>query len=180
MTTWVLLLRGINLAGRNRVPMAQLRRILVELGHEQVRTHLQSGNAVVSSDRGDPEAIGAELTDRLDRDLGVPATVMVRSADELDAVAAANPYPDAAAADPTRVHVGFLSGVPADPSVFAFDPDEYAPEELTLGDRVVYLHLPNGMGRSPLAVALGRRRTDLEVTLRNWRTVTRLRELTRG
>ncbi|MEX0868943.1 MAG: DUF1697 domain-containing protein [Nitriliruptoraceae bacterium] len=170
----IALLRGINVGGRNKVAMADLRRLCECLGHGEVRTHGQSGNVVFTTDRADTDTLGAEMTARIDDDLGVAPTVVVLSADQLAAVVAGNPFADAAAADPTKVHAAFLSARPSDPSVFDFDPATYAPEEARAGERVLYLHLPGGMGRSQLAADLARRRSDVEVTVRNWRTVTRL------
>lgn len=175
MTTYVALLRGVNVGGHNRLAMADLRALLADLGHGDPRTYVQSGNAVFSSDRTDD--IGRELAQRLSADLDVTATVMIRTADELTAVAAANPYSEPADADPTKVHVAFLSAEPADPSVFDVEPDDYAPEELTAGDRVLYLHLPDGIGRSRLAEDVSRRTSGVAVTVRNWRTVARLLDL---
>lgn len=173
-TTYIALLRGINVGGNTTLAMADLRRVLAALGHADVATYVRSGNAVFTSDRTDTDAMGAELTERLSTDLGVAPTVMIRTAQELVAIAEANPYLEQARADPTRVHVGFLSAEPADPSAFSFDRKAYAPEELTHDHRTVYLHLPNGIGRSKLAADLARRARDVELTMRNWRTVTRL------
>lgn len=179
MVTYVALLRGINVGGHNRVAMADLRALLADLGHDDPRTYVQSGNAVFKSDRTDADDIGRELAKRLSTDLGAAATVMIRTADELTAVADANPYAEAADADPTKVHVAFLSAEPSDPSVFDLDPGDYAPEELTRGDRVLYLHLPDGIGRSRLATDVSRRADDVDMTVRNWRTVTRVLELSK-
>ncbi len=177
METYIALLRGINVGGRNRLTMADLRALLTALGHGEPRTYVQSGNAVFTSPRTDVAGLEQELADRIAADLGVRPAVLVRTAEELRTVAAANPYAEAAAAAPTTVHVAFLSAEPVDPEAFAFDPGTYAPEAASPGDRVVYLHLPGGMGRSPLATDLGKRRTDVEVTVRNWRTVTALLDL---
>lgn len=177
-TTYIALLRGINVGGRNRLPMADLRDVLTELGHADVRTYVQSGNAVFTSTRTDPAAIGSELTQRLSADLDISPSVMVRSAEDLAAVVGANPYVEHAEADPATVHVAFLSG-PPDPDLLDID-DQYAPEQLAVGDGVVYLHLPDGMGRSRLATTLSRRRSGAEMTVRNWRTVTKLHEMARG
>lgn len=174
MITYVGLLRGINVGGRNRLAMADLRALVRDLGHEDPRTYVQSGNVVFSSDRTDVEALARELAERIDADLGVSPAVVLRTAGEFTEVVAANPYAATAAEAPTTVHVAFLSAEPDDPEVFAFPAEEYAPEELAVGDRVLYLHLPGGLGRSRLAVELGRRRSDVEVTIRNWRTVTKL------
>lgn len=176
--TYVALLRGINVGGHTKLAMADLRRLLEDLGHDEVRTYIQSGNVVFTSDRTDPDALGAQLRERLQAELGVSPTVLIRTREQLAAIAAENPYTEQAAADPTKVHVGFLSSEPDDPSVFAFDADVYAPEELMLGEGVVYLHLPHGMGRSRLAADLGKRRSGVEVTVRNWRTVVKLLEMT--
>ena len=173
-TTYIALLRGINVGGHTKLAMADLRSVLEALGHGDVATYLQSGNAVFTSDRTDADALGAELTERLSADLGVSPTVMIRTAPELVAVAEANPYPEQARADPTRVHVGFLSAEPADPAALSFDQASHAPEELVHEGQTVYLHLPDGIGRSRLAADLVRRVRDVEVTMRNWRTVARL------
>lgn len=178
-TTNIALLRGINVGGHGKLSMADLRAAVEDLGHADVATLLQSGNAVFTSDRTDADALGAELTERRSADLGVSPTVMVRTAAELVAVAEANPYPEQARADPTRVHVGFLAAEPADPSVLSFDHDSHAPEEFVHDGRTVYLHLPNGIGRSRLAAELTRRARDVGITMRNWRTVARLVEMAR-
>jgi uncharacterized protein (DUF1697 family) len=176
----IALLRGINVGGHNKVAMADLRRLCEDLGHRDVATYVQSGNVVLSTDRDDLAAIGAELTERMRTELDVAPTVMVRSLQDLEAVAAANPFLEAAAEDPTTVHAAFLSAEPSDPTTLAFDADTYAPERIAAGDRIRYLFLPEGMGKSQLATVLSRRRTDVEVTVRNWRTVTKLLDLARG
>lgn len=176
-TTYIALLRGINVGGHARLAMADLRGTMEALGHTDVATYLQSGNAVFTSEGTDPDALGTELTERLSADLGLAPTVMIRTAPELVAVAEANPYREQARADPTRVHVGFLSAEPDDPATLSFDLEGYAPEELVHDGRTVYLHLPNGIGRSRLAADLTKRARDVEVTMRNWRTVARLVEM---
>lgn len=180
MTTCIALLRGINVGGRNKVAMADLRAVCEALGHDDVRTYVQSGNVVFATDNDDLTAVGTQLRARLGSELDVTPTVMVRTADELAAVVADNPFAEHAEDDPTKVHAAFLSEEPADPELLEFDPDSYVPEAIAVGDRVRYLHLPGGIGRSKLADDLARRRTGVEVTVRNWRTVTRLLEMARG
>lgn len=179
VSTYIALLRGINVGGHNRLAMADLRGVLADLGHGDVRTYVQSGNAVFTSTRTDPEAIGAALRQRLGTDFDVSPTVMVRTAEDLAAIVQANPFAEQAQQEPTTVHVAFLSSQPTDATALGVDPDEYAPEQLALGDRVVYLHLPGGMGRSRLATDLGKRRSGVEMTVRNWRTVSKLLEMAR-
>ena len=178
MVTCVALLRGINVGGRSKVRMADLRQVCAELGLGDVRTHVQSGNVVFTTDARAPERVGPALTLRMEDELGVAPTVVVRTAEELARVVAENPFSTEAEVDPTTVHVAFLTAEPTDPSVLEFDPGTYAPERIAAGDRVRYLLLPAGIGRSRLATDLARRRTDVEMTVRNWRTVSRLLAMT--
>ena len=177
MSSGIAFLRGINVGGRNKVAMADLRRLCEELGLRDVRTYVQSGNVVFDTDGPAPELVAPALRRRIEDELGVAAAVVVRTAGELAQVVAENPFTPAAEAEPTSVHVAFLSAEPVDPSVLEVDPEEYAPERVAPGDRVRYLLLPGGIGRSRLATDLARRRTGVEMTVRNWRTVTRLLEM---
>lgn len=179
MVTFIALLRGINVGGRNKVAMADLRHLCEDLGHRDVRAYVQSGNVVFATDRLDAEAVGTELTHRMTADLGVAPAVVVRSVEELAAVVAANPFEEEAGTDPTKVHAAFLSAEPSEPEVFDFDPEVYAPERCAAGDRVRYLLLPDGIGRSRLATDLAKRPAGVQVTVRNWRTVTKLLAMAR-
>ncbi len=179
-TTHVVLLRGVNVGGHNRVAMAELRRVLAAAGFGEVRTYVQSGNAVLTADTDDPAVVAGEVATLLAGQLGVHAAVLARTETELRAVVDRNPFVEAAAADPTTVHAVFLDGEPSSPDAFDVDAAAFAPEELSHGDRVLYLHLPGGLGRSALATELGRRRSEVQATMRNWRTVTRLLELAGG
>jgi uncharacterized protein (DUF1697 family) len=176
--TYVALLRGINVGGRNRLAMADLRALLLDLDCRDPRTYVQSGNAVFTSDRDDAAGLAAAIEARIAVALDLRPAVLLRTSEELSGIVAANPYAEAAAADPTRVHVAFLSAEPDDPATLTFDAEEFAPDAVSAGDRVRYLHLPGGMSRSRLAEALSRRRGDVQVTVRNWRTVTALLDMT--
>ena len=170
MDTYVALLRGVNVGGRNKIPMAVLRELCEDVGWRDVRTYVQSGNVVFTADLDHRNGPGERLTRRIEESLGFAPRVMVLDARQLTAVADANPFAEEASADPTKVHVAFAEHDVA--AAATLDADGYLPERLALGDRVVYLHLPAGMGRSRLAIDLGR--LDVELTVRNWRTVTSL------
>ncbi|GAA3506780.1 DUF1697 domain-containing protein [Streptomyces prasinosporus] len=181
MTTYAALLRGINVGGGRRVPMADLRALLEGLGHRGVRTHLQSGQAVFTSGRGDEESLAAELAAAVGRRFGFGVDVIVRDHAYLKAVADACPFP-AAELEPRQLHVTYFSA-PVGPERFAgIDRAAHLPEEFRLGDRALYLYAPNGLGRSRLAEQLAKPRVNKGViaTTRNWNTVTRLVELTRA
>ncbi|MGW7354666.1 DUF1697 domain-containing protein [Streptomyces phytohabitans] len=187
MTTYAALLRGINVGGHRKIPMAELRDLMKALGWTDVRTYLQSGNAVFTTpgpdcgpgggDGGREEPPRARLERAIAGHFGFEVPCLVRTHEELRATADACPYP-AAELDPAKLLVLFLDGTP-DPAHFAsVDPGTYAPDTFAhIGD-AVYCYFPDGMGRSKLADALGAVRPQLTATGRNWRTVTKLIELT--
>ncbi|WP_455358311.1 DUF1697 domain-containing protein [Streptomyces sp. SYSU K21746] len=181
MTTYVALLRGINVGGYKKVPMAELRTVLGELGHRDVRTYLQSGNAVFSSPSDDPDALAAGLEKAIEARFGFGVSCLVREGAYIRAVADACPFP-ADTLEGKQLHATFLSAQ-AGPERFAsLDPAAFLPEEFRLGDRVIYLHTPGGLGRSKLAEALARPALlkGIDATTRNWNTVVKLVELSAG
>lgn len=177
MPTMVALLRGVNVSGVT-LPMAELRRVCAEdCGFSDVRTYVQSGNAVFTTSSRSPARVAATLSAALERSTGRPVDVAVRTAAELRRVVGANPYAEHTD-DPTKVHVAFgIGDADDDGALDWFDADEWAPESLTVVGREVFLHLPGGMGRSKLAAEMskrGARKGAPRATVRNWRTVTAL------
>ncbi len=178
-TRYAALLRGINVGGAKKVPMAELRTLMEGLGHGDVRTYLQSGNAVFSSDRGDEDSLAAELAEAVEKHFGFTVGVLVRDHTYLKAVREACPFP-AAELEAKQLHATYFSG-PVDARRFAdVAQDAFLPEEYRLGDRVLYLYAPDGLGRSKLAEALARPKLlkGILATTRNWNTVVKLEELT--
>jgi uncharacterized protein (DUF1697 family) len=167
------LLRGVNVGGRNLVPMAELRAQLAALGLGEVLTYIQSGNVVFSAEQRPSET---ELATLIAERFGVQTTVVLRSAAELEAVLAANPFPAAASAG---VHVGFMPAPPAPARVQALEQDRFLPDRFVLSGADVYVWLGSGVGRATLPAYLDRR-LGQPLTLRNWATVTRLVELARA
>lgn len=182
MTRYGALLRGINVGGSRKVPMAALRDVLTGLGHGDVVTYLQSGNAAFTDTTGaDEAALAAGLGDAIHQRFGFPVDCLVRDAAYLKAVADDCPFP-AASLQGKQLHVTYFSDA-VDPGRFAaIDQESYRPEEFRLGDRALYLYAPDGLGRSRLGDALSRPRLyeGLTATSRNWNTVTKLVELTHG
>ncbi|MFH9734013.1 DUF1697 domain-containing protein [Streptomyces sp. NPDC017260] len=178
-TTYAALLRGINVGGARKLPMAELRALLTDLGHDAVRTHLQSGQAVFESGHGDEESLAAELRGAIEKRFGFAVDVIVRDHADLKAVAEACPFP-AAGLEAKQLHVTYFSAPIAAERFETVDQPAFLPEEFRLGDRALYLYAPNGLGRSKLADALARPRVNkgLIATTRNWNTVVKLVELT--
>ncbi|WP_020118888.1 DUF1697 domain-containing protein [Streptomyces canus] len=178
-TTYAALLRGINVGGSRKVPMADLRTLMAGLGHDGVRSYLQSGQAVFTADHGDEQSLAAELTAAIEKRFGFPVDVIVRDHAYLKAIVDDCPFP-AAELEGKQLHVTYFSA-PVDADRFAeIDQAAHLPEEFRLGDRALYLYAPNGLGRSKLAEYLSRPRLNKGViaTSRNWNTVVKLAEMT--
>ncbi|MEV6687508.1 DUF1697 domain-containing protein [Streptomyces sp. NPDC051578] len=179
-TTYAALLRGINVGGSKKVPMAELRAVMEQLGLDDVRTYLQSGNAVFSSTEQDPDALARRLEAAIEAHFGFPVPCLVVDGPHLRAVAEACPFP-AAELEGRQLHAMFLSAQPSPERYAAIDAQAFLPEEFRLGDRVVYLYAPGGLGVSKLGEVLHRPALlkGLDATTRNWNTVVKLVELTR-
>jgi uncharacterized protein (DUF1697 family) len=180
----VALLRGINLGGRNKIAMADLREVLAGLGHTEVATYVQSGNVVFTPDRARGTGqLAAGLERAITERLGVSPRVVVLTREELAAVVRDNPYPDEA--NPKAVHAVFLTGDPGPGLTGAVAAAQQraagagSRDTATLIGRTLYLHTPDGFGRSKLAELLAGQATagksgEVAGTARNWSTVTKL------
>lgn len=183
MTAAVALLRGVNVGGRRKVPMADLRDVLEQLGHHEVATHLNSGNAVFEVDERatrpslEPAAVAASIAGGLRERLGIDVDVMVRTAAQFDAIVAGNPFEDEARADPGRVLAVFYTGPVHDPTL---DPARHGAERVVWDGAHAYAHYPDGIGRSRLTPDVLDRAAGQPGTGRNWRTVLALQGMLRA
>jgi len=173
--TWIALLRGINVGGV-KYPMTELRAALDAAGASDVQTYIQSGNAVFThparSEAKVKAAVEAAIAEAGPKK---PIPTMIRSAAQWTAIIEANPYEPE---QPTHLHVSFFDDPVPATAFAAIDLDAFAPETFTVHGREVYLHLPNGMGRSKLAVELTKGAKAAPVgTSRNWNTVQKLADL---
>lgn len=170
METYVVLLRGINVGGRGKLPMTELRELLAGLEASNVSTYIQSGNVVFDGDQRDwAELIAAAI----EASKGFRPRVLVIGADEFRAVVADNPFPTD---EPKAMHLYFLAGSATEGAEGRLEAIQSAPERFLLSDRVLYLHTPKLLSGSLIAPkaesALG-----VAATQRNWRTVSKLVEL---
>lgn len=171
MNTYVALIRGINVGGNRRMRMADLAAWCSEVGCEEVKTYIQSGN-VVASYGGDAGELERRLEREIEKQSGFDVSVVVRSDAEWRSAIEYNAFP---LVDTELRHIGFLKNPPSKAAVEKLEGTDYAPDESVVHGREIYLHLPNGMGRSKLGKSLDQLGTP--VTVRNWRTVLKLAEL---
>lgn len=170
METFAALLRGINVGGRNILPTKELAGILESAGCEEVRTYIQSGNAVFRMEPGRADDLERGVADAIFAARGFRPRILVRRLSEIAAAAAASPFD---AAEGKALHFFFLESTPADPDLRTLEELKSASEEFSLGSGVFYLHVPEGLGRSRLAERV-ERALGVPVTARNWNTVRKL------
>lgn len=179
MSTHIALIRGINVGRNKRVAMADLRALLSDLGYADVRTLLQSGNAVFTAP-GSAASVATAIEEAMTGQLGVTARVLVRSPAQLGKAVDADPFGERAA-EGSKHFLGFLDEKPAAAAVAAvpqLGPDaDTAPDEARLVAGHLYLWCPNGISRSTLWQVNWDKALDTAVTMRNWNTVTKLLEL---
>src|SRR5579862_6109894 len=155
MASHVALLRGINVGGKNKVPMAELREVVTSLGHTGVTTYIQSGNVLFTSAEDDTAKLAAALEAAITGAFGVTSPVVVRSRDELAQILDRNPYPDEP--NPKMVHVVFLNAEPPADLLERLDAAQSAAaakggrDTVTAIGPALYLHTPDGFGTSELA-----------------------------
>ena len=179
MGTYVAMLRGINVSGRNKIKMPDLQALFVGLGHGDVTTYIQSGNVVFTSSAKGAPALESAITARIARDFGLDVGVVLRTKAELAKVIAANPYVRGGA-DLSKLHVTFLGAKPEAALVHALDGHTSPPDEFEVVGREVFLHCPGGYGNTKLNNAFWERKLKTSATTRNWNTVTKLLELAGG
>jgi uncharacterized protein (DUF1697 family) len=166
MSTYIALLRAVNVGGTGKLPMADLKAMCVELGFGKVQTYIASGNVVLQSKLSEAK-VKAALEARLQAYAGKPVGVLVRSGAQMAAVLANNPFPQAA---PNRTVAIFLDAAPGAQAMEGIVGRN--DEEIALGEREYYVHYGEGMGTSKLripAAKLG--------TARNIHTVAKLVEM---
>lgn len=177
-STFVALLRGINVGGKHRLPMEELREIFEQTGCDQVRTYIQSGNVVFRAEAAALPALGPQVEAAIGDRYGFQSPVIFRSAAELDDIVARNPF--TGETDEESLHVMFLRSTPSAGAVSALDPDEFAPDDFAVSGREIFLRCPNGVARSRLTSRYFDSRLETVSTVRNWRTVRTLLEMSRG
>ncbi len=174
MPTYVALLRSVNVGGRNRVAMDDLRSLVIAAGYRDPTTYVQSGN-VVFSGRGSPQAVGRAVEARMATELGWSVPVIVRSKDQLEAIVGAVPF-DPRDIEAKTVHLTVLSRSPDPDGVESLQAEaaRFGDDRAMVIGREVYLHCPGGYGKTKLNNTFLERRLGCDATTRNWRTVTTL------
>jgi uncharacterized protein (DUF1697 family) len=175
MTRYALLLRGVNVGTKNSLPMAELRAMLTRLGCTDVRTYVQSGNAVFGT-KLTQAALSKAIEQALAAYMGRPIATTLRTLEQMTAIVDGNPFAKVAT-KPSYLCVTFLSHAPRRAEVAPLHARDWNPELFEIAGKEIYTFHPNGQGRSPLSAALGKLSLRGTLTTRNWNTVLELRDM---
>jgi uncharacterized protein (DUF1697 family) len=174
VTSYIALLRAVNLGAHNRVAMRDLLGLLTALGFEEPCTLLQSGNAVFRGARRATAGLEALLADEAERRLGVRTEFFVRTAEEWRGIVAGNPFSEEARSDPGHLLLVCLKNAPDSDDVRALQAAIVGREVVRVDGRQAYIVYPDGVGRSRLSAALIEKKLRTRGTGRNWNTVLKL------
>jgi uncharacterized protein (DUF1697 family) len=175
MKTYIALFRGINVGGKNILPMKDLVALLENLGAQSVKTYIQSGNAVFQHKAESTSQLSSKISAAIKASHGFEPQVFLLDLAEMEKVVAANPFPEAES-EPKTLHLSFLDSAPQNPDLKTLEEIKKDNERFKLIDNVFYLHAPDGIGRSKLA-ARAEKALGVAATARNWRTVGKIMAL---
>lgn len=175
MHTYIALFRGINVGGKNSLPMKDLASIFESLGASNVKTYIQSGNVVFQSASQDISSFSERLGIGVRERYGFKPYLLVISLSEVEAAITNNPFPEAES-EPSSLHLGFLAFAPENLDLKKLESSKKDSERFCLIGNIFYLHAPEGVGRSKLA-ASSEKLLGVPMTDRNWNTVFKLKEM---
>lgn len=175
MKTWIALFRGINVGGKNKLAMKDLRALVSAQGYESVKTYIQSGNMVFQSSKIAAMQFEAKVKKAILKDHGFQPKIMVLSQDQLTAAQAQNPFAEATR-EPKTLHLYFLAEPASDADLECLESLKKDSEHYRLTNAVFYLHAPEGIGRSKLAARV-EKALGVAATARNWRSVSKIIDL---
>ncbi len=177
MTVFIILFRGINVGGHQKVRMDELKALLVALGFRDVVSYIQSGNIVCSSDDADAAHVQKCIEESFEKKFGFSVAVVVRTSDELRAIIEKNPFQDQPDKELKWIVVMFLITHPDTTAREVLLKTYSGPEEIFVLGQEVYIYYADGIGRSKLSNSLLEKRLKTVGTARNWNTIMKLQEL---
>lgn len=174
--TKIALLRGINVGGHRKVPMAELRQLMTDLGFDQVKTYIQSGNIIFNADTEDTVQLAEKIQKAILKHFGFEVPVICLTAATLQHAVKGNPF--AIESTPIEnLHLTFLSKTPEESRATALKAMNYAPDQFRYQNAWIYLNIPGKYHKTKLSNALFEKKLKVTATTRNWKTVLKLSEL---
>jgi uncharacterized protein (DUF1697 family) len=171
------MLRGINVSGQKIIKMEKLRASFEKLGFGRVRTYVQSGNVIFETSKTSSGILSKTIEGKVLGDFGSSVPVVLRSSDEMKKIASDNPFLKDRGIDHSKLQITFLSELPAKAALGKLDSLSALPDQFRTKGREVYVHCPNGYGRTKLSNTTFEKLLSVQATTRNWKTVKTLVEM---
>lgn len=172
--TYISILRGINVGGRNSIKMDALRQMYSDLGYTDVQSYIQSGNVLFRHQQSDTHTLGQVISHCIAETFGINVPVLVLTIDELRDAINNNPFTTTDPKGINTIHLNFLSEMPDTGLVDKITPEHFLPDEFILSGKVIYLHCPNGYGNTKLNNTFFEKKLKITATTRNLKTTTEL------
>jgi uncharacterized protein (DUF1697 family) len=176
MQIYIAILRGVNVSGHKKLPMAELRELLAELKYRDIRTYIQSGNIVFGSDAKDSSVFAAQIAKKIKEKYGFDVPVLTRTVTEMKQALESNPFLKEKNTDPEKLHITFLDEAPSKENFDKANAYSCEPDRFHIHGREVYVYCPNGYGNTKLSNTFFENKLKVNATTRNLKTV---RELVR-
>ncbi|MCP4428165.1 MAG: DUF1697 domain-containing protein [Chloroflexi bacterium] len=180
MNSYISLLRGINVSGRKKIRMIELRSLYEAMNLVNPQTYLQSGNVVFDSEIQDRERLAEIIAAQIKLSFGYDVSVIVRTAVDLQRIIENNPFLQERNEDPTKLYVTFLQTAPSEPALSALQPPQNETGEYVMGEWEIFVFCPDGYGRTKLSNNFFERKLKIPATTRNWKTVNALCQMVEG
>ncbi len=178
MNTYICLLRGINVSGKNKILMADLKALFELLRMKNVKTYIQSGNVVFQRDKAvEPIELEQQIKKQIHKQYGFDVPVLVRSIQEWVQTASKNPFLKKKGINPEKLHVTFLGGTPESELLKKIDASSFLPDAFDVVGKDVYVHCPESYGETKLSNTFFEKKLKQAATTRNWKTVLALLEM---
>jgi len=180
MSTYIALLRGINVSGQKKILMADLKALFESHGFKNVKTYIQSGNIIFDTFK-DVEKIelAKAIENGIENEYNFKVPVIVKNANELQMVINNNPLLTEVELDAKKVAVAFLDQTPAPENLQQLKAIDFSPDRFIVDGKYIYLNCPEGFGRTKITNSFLERKLNVIATSRNWRTITKLVEMAR-
>ena len=177
MKTYISILRGINVSGKNLIKMAALKTMYESLKFENIQTYVQSGNVIFSTNATDVKTLENKITNQIKKDFGFEVPIIVLTTDRLAAIIKHNPFTKDNLKDASFLHVTFLANIPTEINKIGIEAKKLAGEAIEFAEDVIYLYCSNGYGKTKLNNNFLENKLKVTATTRNWRTVNELMKL---
>ena len=179
MSTYIALLRGINVSGQKKILMADLKALFESQGFENVQTYIQSGNVVFECDKASTKEIARLIEAAIVKQYNYHVPTLVLTVKEIEISIERNPFIGQPHIDTKNLAITFLESIPYPENLEKLAKIDFPPDQFIVDDLKIYLNLPNGAGRTKLTNNLFENKLKVSATSRNWRTVNKLVEMTR-